>query len=94
MSMGNGTACITPQGRISPPDEVSTLRTIKNLCDKPDNLEGWEAVPFPTPIHSNLDNIYIVDIDAGTFTIPLWSELDGLLAPLALQMDLAKIHEI
>lgn len=70
------------------------MQTIKNLCDKPDNLEGWEAVPFSTPLHSNLDYIYTVDIDAGTFAISLWGELDGLLAPSAVQMDLAKIHEI
>ncbi|KAJ5544789.1 hypothetical protein N7461_007093, partial [Penicillium sp. DV-2018c] len=83
-----------PQGRISPPDYESTLRTIKHLCGKPDDLEGWEPVPFPSPIHSNLDYIYTVDIDAGTFTITLWEEIDGILAPLAAQMDLAKIHEI
>jgi hypothetical protein len=70
------------------------LRTIKHLCDKPDNLEGWEPVPFSSPIHSNLDYIYTVDIDAGTFTISLWNELDGLLAPSAVRMNLAKIHEI
>ncbi|KAJ5326203.1 uncharacterized protein N7506_009305 [Penicillium brevicompactum] len=77
-----------PRGRISPPDDESTLRTIKHLCDKPDNLEGWEPVPFSSPIHSNLDYIYTVN------TISLWSELDGLLAPSAVQMDLTKIHEI
>lgn len=69
------------------------MRTIKYLCDKPDNLEGWEPVPFPSPIHSNLDYVYTVDLDAGTFTISLWSELDGSLTPSATRMDLAKIHE-
>lgn len=69
------------------------MRTVKHLCDKPDNLEGWEPVPFPSPIHSNLDYIYTVDIDSGTLTISLWSELDGLLALSAARMDLAKIHE-
>lgn len=83
-----------PRGRISPPDDESTLRTIKHLCDKPDNLEGWEPVPFSSPIHSNLDYIYTVNIDAGTFTISLWSELDGLLAPSAVQIDLTNIHKI
>ena len=70
------------------------MRTIKKLCDKPDNLEGWEPVPFPSPIHSNLDYVYTVDLDAGTFTISLWSEFDGLLTPSATRMDLAKIHKI
>ncbi|KAJ5338984.1 hypothetical protein N7452_005712 [Penicillium brevicompactum] len=83
-----------PRGRISPPDDESTLRIIKHLCDKPDNLEGWEPVPFSSPIHSNLDYIYTVNIDAGTLTISLWGEIDGLLAPSAVQMDLTKIHEI
>ncbi|KAJ5931278.1 hypothetical protein N7516_005767, partial [Penicillium verrucosum] len=53
-----------PRGRISPPDDESTLRTIKHLCDKPDNLAGWEPAPFPSPIHSILDYIYTIDIDA------------------------------
>ncbi|KAJ5470646.1 hypothetical protein N7530_008003 [Penicillium desertorum] len=84
-----------PRGRISPPDNESTFRTIKNLCDKPDNLEGWEPVPFPSPIHSNLDYVYTVDLGAGTFTISLWSELDGSrsLTPSATRMDLAKVHD-
>lgn len=33
-------------------------------------------------------------MDAGTFTISSWSVLDGLLAPSAVRMDLAKIHKI
>ncbi|KGO77093.1 hypothetical protein PITC_024490 [Penicillium italicum] len=81
------------RGRISPPDDESTLRTIKRLCDKPDNLEGWESVPFPSPIHSNLDYVYTIDLDAGTLTISSWSELDGSLTPSATRMELAKIHE-
>lgn len=83
-----------PRGRISYPDDELTLRTVKQLCDKPDNLEGWEPVPFSSPIHSNANYMYIVDIDAGTFTISLWSVLDGILVPSAARMDLAKIHEI
>ncbi|PLN75968.1 hypothetical protein BDW42DRAFT_199161 [Aspergillus taichungensis] len=81
-----------PRGRISPPDDGLTLRTIKYLCDKPDNLEGWEPVPFPSPIHSNLDYIYTVDLDAGTFTISSWGELDRSLTPSETRMDLANIH--
>ncbi|CAG8907100.1 unnamed protein product [Penicillium egyptiacum] len=82
-----------PRGRMSPPDDESILRTIKYLRDKPDNLEGWEPVPFPSPIHSNLDYVHTVDLDAGTFTISLWGELDGLLTPSETRMDLAKIHD-
>lgn len=39
--------------------------------------------------------MYTVDLDAGTFTISLWSELEGStsLTPSATWMDLAKIHE-
>lgn len=39
--------------------------------------------------------MYTVDLDAGTFTISRWSELEGStsLAPSATRMDLAKIQE-
>ncbi|KAB8265885.1 hypothetical protein BDV32DRAFT_158143 [Aspergillus pseudonomiae] len=79
-----------PRGRISPPDDEFTWRTIRQLHDKPNNLEGWEIVPFPSPIHSNLDYVYTVDQDAGTFTISLWNEV---LAPATVWIDLAKIYE-
>ncbi|KAL4801806.1 hypothetical protein BDV18DRAFT_167171 [Aspergillus unguis] len=83
-----------PRGRTSPPDDESTLCTIISLRDSPDNLEGWEPVPFPSPIHSNLDYVYTVDRDGGSFIISLWDELDGLLMPLAVRMDLDSIHQV
>ncbi|KAJ5739566.1 hypothetical protein N7533_012350 [Penicillium manginii] len=84
------------QGRMSPPADDSTVHTVIHLCNnlKPENLQRWEPVPFPSPMHSSLDWIYTVDIDAGTLTISSMSEWRGLLAPSpSLPLDLAEIYE-
>ncbi|KAE8155277.1 hypothetical protein BDV25DRAFT_525 [Aspergillus avenaceus] len=82
-----------PHGRISPPDDESTFRMIKQLCDHPDHLEKWELVPFLSPIHSNLDYVYIIDQDAGVFLVSLWKELNGSLRPTAIRIDLTSLRE-
>ncbi|KAE8167954.1 hypothetical protein BDV40DRAFT_284440 [Aspergillus tamarii] len=82
-----------PRGRTSSPHDESTFRMIKQLCDHPDLLEKWELVPFLSPIHSNLDYVYIIDQDAGVFVISLWKELNGSLRPTAIRMDLTTLCE-
>ncbi|KAL2823483.1 hypothetical protein BDW59DRAFT_173475 [Aspergillus cavernicola] len=64
-----------------------------NCGDKPDSLEGWGLVLFPSPIHSNLDYVYTVDQDAGAFIISLWNVFNGPLKPTAIRIDLARIYE-
>lgn len=51
----------------------------------------WESVPFRNPIHPNLDYVYTVDQDAGLFIISLWKELNGVLRPKAIRIDLAEL---
>lgn len=70
-----------PRGRISPPDDLSTFQLIKQIHEKPDIMKQWEMIPFPSPLHSNLDYVYTIDQDAGAFIISLWKEEnDGYLA--------------
>ena len=50
-------------------------------------------VPFPSPLHSNLDYVYTINQDAGAFIISLWDALDGSLMPKAVSVDLARLYE-
>lgn len=52
----------------------------------------WEAVPFPSPLHSDLHYVYTIDQDARTFTISFWKGLDGLLAPSLVTMNLIRLY--
>ncbi|PLB50390.1 hypothetical protein P170DRAFT_508578 [Aspergillus steynii IBT 23096] len=83
------------RGRISPPDIEPTFRMIKQICGQPwyepDRLEEWEPIPFRTPIHSNLNYVYTIDMDAGLFIISLRQEFEDTLRPAAICIDLATL---
>ncbi|QRD91255.1 hypothetical protein F9C07_2219729 [Aspergillus flavus] len=73
-----------PRAQISHPDDKRTLRRVREVLDKPTDLKGWVLSPCPSPIHSNLDYVYTIDLDAGP---------DGTLVPTAIRIDLARFHE-
>ncbi|RMZ41871.1 hypothetical protein CA14_011284 [Aspergillus flavus] len=82
-----------PRAQISHPDDKRTLRRVREVLDKPTDLKGWVLSPCLSPIHSNLDYVYTIDLDAGVFIISLWGKPDGTLVPTAIRIDLARFHE-
>ncbi|KAG5301513.1 hypothetical protein I7I48_01554 [Histoplasma ohiense] len=78
-----------PRSRIRSPNEPETVRRIKSIIASLDNLEEWESVSFPSPLQSNLDYVYTIDVDAGTLIITRWESLDGLLQPFPGQIPLS-----
>lgn len=77
------------RSRIRSPNEPETVRRIKPIIASLNNLEEWESVSFPSPLQSNLDYMYTIDVDAGTLTITQWQSLDGLLQPFPSQIPLS-----
>ncbi|PYI04676.1 hypothetical protein BO78DRAFT_319850 [Aspergillus sclerotiicarbonarius CBS 121057] len=80
-----------PRGRISSPDHPITVKTIKQLCDAPDKLDGWEKAPFPGPLDSDFDWVYTVDLEVRTLTVSFWDSAGGNLKPVAVRLDLATV---
>lgn len=78
---------------MSPPEAAETVRRVKQIYDKPINLEQWGRVSFPSPLDPYFDFAYTIDQDAGTFTLSKRSAVDGVLAPLALEASLDEICE-
>ncbi|EEH11156.1 conserved hypothetical protein [Histoplasma capsulatum G186AR] len=78
-----------PRSRIRSPNEPETVRRIKSIIASLDNLEEWEPVSFPSPLQSNLDYVYTIDVDAGTLTITRWESFDGMLQPFPGQIPLS-----
>ena len=58
-----------------------------------DDLSNWELIPFPSPLHINLDYVYTVDVDAGTFRAMRWKGDGGILRPFTSQILLSSIDE-
>ncbi|PLN86006.1 hypothetical protein BDW42DRAFT_121747 [Aspergillus taichungensis] len=81
-----------PRGQSSSPDSPTTLRTIQQILSKSDDSK-WEAVPFPTPLHFQLDYVYTVDKDAGHFIVTRWKKVNGGLYPRAQRATLASVQE-
>ncbi|KAK2734592.1 hypothetical protein FQN57_001639 [Myotisia sp. PD_48] len=73
--------------------EPGTVRQIRSILTSLDNLKGWEPVHFPSPLQSNLDYVYTIDVDTGTLTITHWEELDGRLQPSFRQVQLSCLDE-
>lgn len=73
--------------------EKATLQVINQLCAD-HSLRGWEEVPFPTPLHSDLDYIYTVDQDADTLIITSWDWANGAPWAIAHQMSLSTVSEL
>ncbi|KAE8370807.1 hypothetical protein BDV27DRAFT_140053 [Aspergillus caelatus] len=69
---------------ISPPGNISTLRKLNQLLDNPD-IKGWKKVTSPSLDLSNMDFIYTLDTDAGTFKISLGGRFTR--PPLAVLTD-------
>ncbi|RAK98533.1 uncharacterized protein BO80DRAFT_361406 [Aspergillus ibericus CBS 121593] len=78
-------------GRINPPDYPNTLKTVKQLRDTPDKLDGWEKSPVPGPLHSNFDWVYTVDLDVGTLAVTFWDVVEDKLLPATVCFDLATV---
>lgn len=81
-----------PRGQSSSPDTPTTLKTIHQILSRSDNFK-WDSIPFPTPLHFQLDYVYTIDKDAGHFTVTQWKTVNGALYPRARRTTLASIRE-
>ncbi|KAE8332555.1 hypothetical protein BDV39DRAFT_216654 [Aspergillus sergii] len=64
-----------PWGSITSPDSPATLKAIRNIISAT-TFNDWEPVPFPTPLHIDLDYVYNIDKNLGILTITQWSGAD------------------
>ncbi|KAE8370877.1 hypothetical protein BDV27DRAFT_140109 [Aspergillus caelatus] len=69
-----------PRGRITSPDAPATF------------ISNWEPVPFPTPLHIELDYVYNIDKDLRILTIIQWSGADDVLLRLVRKAKLCEIE--
>ena len=67
-----------PRGQSSSPDTPTTLKTIHQILSRSDNFK-WDSIPFPTPLHFQLDYVYTIDEDTGHFTVTQWKTVNGAL---------------
>ncbi|KAE8317061.1 hypothetical protein BDV41DRAFT_573166 [Aspergillus transmontanensis] len=74
------------------PDSPATLKAIRNIISAT-TFNDWESVPFPTPLHIDLDYVYNIDKDLGILIIIQWSGADGVLSRLVRQAKLAEIQD-
>ncbi|KAJ6184862.1 hypothetical protein N7519_006163 [Penicillium mononematosum] len=81
-----------PRGQSSSPDSPTTLTTIRKILSRSDTFK-WDTVPFPTPLHIELDYVYSIDEDAGYFTVTQWTGEDGTLYPQTRRATLDSIRE-
>ena len=81
-----------PRGQSSSPDTPTTLKTIQQILSRSDNFK-WDTVPFPTPLHFQLDYVYTIDEDADRFTVTEWETMNEGLYPRARWATLASIRE-
>ncbi|KAM5430574.1 hypothetical protein McanMca71_005401 [Microsporum canis] len=81
------------KSRICSPHEPGIVRRIQSIVASLDDLKGWEPVPFPSPLPSNLDYVYTIDVDAGTLTITRWESVDAVLQPFPRQIKLSCLDE-
>ncbi|KAJ5177616.1 uncharacterized protein N7500_000315 [Penicillium coprophilum] len=81
-----------PRGRSSSPDTRTTLYTIHQILSRSDKVK-LETVPFPTPLHIELDYVYTIDEDAGHFTVTQWPGVNGTLHRRVRRATLASIRE-
>jgi hypothetical protein len=68
------------------------LKTIQQILSK-SNKFNLDAVPFPTPLHFQLDYVYTIDEDAGHFTVTQWKSASGASYPKTRRATLASIQE-
>lgn len=82
----------SPRGQSSSPDTPTTRQTILQTLSRSTSFK-WDTVPFPTPLHVNLDYVYTIDEVAGHFTVTQWKGVDGTLYPRVRRATLASIRE-
>lgn len=71
--------------QISPPGRELAFE-LRNLPPNGHTDRFWERVSLPDRFNLNLDYIYIIDLDAGSFIISQWK--DHLLTPVTTHYDL------
>ncbi|CAG7950966.1 unnamed protein product [Penicillium nalgiovense] len=81
-----------PRGQSSSPDTPTTLDTIREMLSKPNTFK-WDPIPFPTPLHMQLDYVYTIDEDTGNFTVTRWTGTNGTVYPKAYRATLDSIRE-
>ncbi|PYI36997.1 hypothetical protein BP00DRAFT_411094 [Aspergillus indologenus CBS 114.80] len=81
-----------PRAIISP-ESPATLRALQLWAADTFDLTPWELVPFPTPLHSDLDVVYTIDKDRGLVTVAQWESTDGVSSRLTRQVELANIYD-
>ncbi|RAH41700.1 PHD finger domain-containing protein [Aspergillus brunneoviolaceus CBS 621.78] len=78
--------------RITSPDAPATLRTVRKVVSET-AIENWESIPFPSPLHINLDYVYNIDKDLGVIMVTQWTAISGALYRLIRQAKLAAIED-
>lgn len=58
----------------------------------PSKANGWEPVPFPSPLERLLEHVYTIDLDAGHVTVSLYSDSD-IKEHMMFRVNLDSIHE-
>ncbi|PYI36971.1 hypothetical protein BP00DRAFT_483250 [Aspergillus indologenus CBS 114.80] len=81
-----------PTGRITSPDAPLTLQTIRKIVSET-TIEDWESIPFPSPLHINIDYVYNIDKDLGLVTVTQWTAISGALYRWIRQAKLAAIED-
>ncbi|KAJ5788401.1 hypothetical protein N7457_003391 [Penicillium paradoxum] len=66
---------------------------VKRVRDIRSDLDRWNQVPFPNPLSQYLEYIYAADQGADTFTLAMWSTVDGIRTPVVLEASLSEICE-
>ncbi|GAB1198323.1 hypothetical protein APSETT444_007642 [Aspergillus pseudonomiae] len=81
-----------PRGQSTSPDSPTTLRTLQQILSRTENFK-WDSVPFPTPLHFQLDYVYTIDEDAGHFMLTEWKTANQALHQITRKVALASIRE-
>ncbi|KAE8142930.1 hypothetical protein BDV38DRAFT_293399 [Aspergillus pseudotamarii] len=81
-----------PRGRITSPNTPATLQAIRKIIQET-SVNSWEPVPFPTPLHIDLDYVYNIDKDSGILTITQWDGVEGVLTRLVRQAKLSEVQD-
>ncbi|RAL04495.1 PHD finger domain-containing protein [Aspergillus ibericus CBS 121593] len=79
-----------PRGRIASPDTPATLDRIRKILSET-NLAAWECVPFPSPLHIDLDYVYNIDKDLGLLTVVQWTGDEGVLSRMRREATLTRL---
>ncbi|PYH85349.1 hypothetical protein BO82DRAFT_389474 [Aspergillus uvarum CBS 121591] len=81
-----------PRAIISP-ESPATLRVLQLWAADTFDLTPWELVPFPSPLHSDLEVVYTIDKDCGLLTVAQWDSTNGVPSRLTRQIKLIEIYD-